>query len=75
MKKPPIRVVKFLARPAGFEPAIHRLEICCIIHCATGAHLVHYILKIPKYKNGFYLALFFVIFLTHTPNPPDKKST
>ena len=28
---------KFLARPAGLEPAIHRLEICCIIHCATGA--------------------------------------
>ena len=34
---------KFLARPAGLEPATHRLEICCSIQLSHGRvrHIIY----------------------------------
>ena len=40
--------------PVGLEPTIYRLEVCRLIHWATGAKVCHEVGKVsPRFELGF----------------------
>ena len=48
----------FMARPAGLEPATHRLEICCSIQLSHGRICRRFYLKKDIIANCFFRGLF-----------------